>query len=553
MNKLMQRIGGSLRASGGFLAFVLLGMVGFLVLSSGSGVWATPGQSPLRQTIPPPGSIAGVVFNDLDGNGVQGPGESGLSGVTVTLDGATSTTTLESGAYIFTGVALGSHLVEETDPEGFFSTTCNLVCCCIRPGCSAAVDFGDQQAGTVSGRVFNDVDGDGNQGTGEGGIGGVTIELRTMTGAVVATTATAGDGTYIFTGVMGGPYSVVERDPSGYVSTTPNTVSISVPAGGSATASFGDQPVSTVSGRVFDDLDGNGIQGPSDIDGIPGERGISGVTIGLWDTAGGVVDTTTTADDGSYVFTGVAAGSYFVVETDPPGYASTTPNVVRISVPTGGSATVSFGDQATRTVSGRVFNDVDGDGEPDPGECGIEGVIVTLTSTAITTTTDFTGIYMFTNVTHGPHVVAETNPPGFASTSPDVVVIYVNASSPATANFGDKAAGTVGGVVFNDADGDGVRDLEEKGLGGVTVELRNTDGDLVDAKVTAGCGTYIFTGVAGDYTVVETDPAGFYSTTPNVVPVSVPTGGCATANFGDRVGLFRIYLPIVMKHFVVSP
>lgn len=553
MNKVMQRISRSLRAYG-LLAFLVAGIVGLFLLSSSSGVWATPGQSPLRQTIPSAGSIAGVVFNDLDGNGVQGPGESGLSGVTVTLDGATSTTTLENGAYIFTGVALGSHLVEETDPEGFFSTTCNLVCCCIRSGCSARVDFGDQQAGTVSGRVFNDLDGDGNQGTGEGGIAGVTVELRTMTGAVVATTTTASDGTYIFTGVVGGSYSVVERDPSGYVSTTPNTVSISVPAGGSATASFGDQPVSTVSGRVFDDLDGNGIQGPSDIDAIPGERGIGGVTISLLDTAGGLVDTTTTADDGSYVFTGVAAGSYSVVETDPSGYVSTTPNVVRISVPTGGSATVSFGDLATRAVSGRVFNDVDGDGEPDPGECGIEGVIVTLTSTAITTTTDFTGIYVFTTVTHGPHEVAETDPPGFASTSPGVAVIYVAATSPSTANFGDKAAGTLGGVVFNDADGDGVRDLEEKGLGGVTVELRDGDGALVDAKVTAGCGIYIFTGLSGDYTVVETDPIGFYSTTPNTVPVSVPTGGCATANFGDRVaGLFRIYLPIIMKHSVVSP
>lgn len=54
MNKLMQRIGRSLRAGVPFLAFVVFGMMGFLLLSWSSGVWATPSQSPLRQTIPTP-------------------------------------------------------------------------------------------------------------------------------------------------------------------------------------------------------------------------------------------------------------------------------------------------------------------------------------------------------------------------------------------------------------------------------------------------------------------------------------------------------------------
>ena len=63
MSKLIQRIGRSLRASKGLLVFVVLGLVGFLLLASNSGVWATPGQSRLRQTIP--GVICGTVFNDL--------------------------------------------------------------------------------------------------------------------------------------------------------------------------------------------------------------------------------------------------------------------------------------------------------------------------------------------------------------------------------------------------------------------------------------------------------------------------------------------------------
>jgi hypothetical protein len=54
MNKLTQRIGRPLRAGGLFLAFVVFGLVAVLFLSWSAGAWATPGQSPLRQTVPPP-------------------------------------------------------------------------------------------------------------------------------------------------------------------------------------------------------------------------------------------------------------------------------------------------------------------------------------------------------------------------------------------------------------------------------------------------------------------------------------------------------------------
>lgn len=92
-------------------------------------------------------------------------------------------------------------------------------------------------------------------------------------------------------------------------------------------------------------------------------------------------------------------------------------------------------------------------------------------------------------------------------------------------------------MVFNDLDGDGTRDPSEGGIGGVTVELLGADGNVVAPTTTGADGSYNFTGVApGNYTVRETDPNGFTSTTPNTVPVTVTPGGTATANFGDRAG-----------------
>ncbi len=174
----------------------------------------------------------------------------------------------------------------------------------------------------------------------------MTVELLDSVGTVVGTTTTAGDGAYLFTGVTAGAYTVQETDPSGYVSTTANSVPISVPPGGAATANFGDQQVGTVSGTVFSDLNGNGVQDP-------GESGLGGVTVTLLDSVGNVVGTATTAGDGAYVFTGVTAGTYTVQETDPSGYVSTTSNSVPISVPPGGAATANFGDQQVGTVPAR--------------------------------------------------------------------------------------------------------------------------------------------------------------------------------------------------------
>jgi uncharacterized repeat protein (TIGR01451 family) len=62
------------------------------------------------------------------------------------------------------------------------------------------------------------------------------------------------------------------------------------------------------------------------------------------DHLGTVIATTTTSPDGSYSFPNLVPGMYSVRETDLPGYVSTTPNLVPVTLAPGGSATVNFGD-----------------------------------------------------------------------------------------------------------------------------------------------------------------------------------------------------------------
>ncbi len=77
------------------------------------------------------GEIQGTLWNDVDANGVQDPGETGLSGWTVYLDldqngqqdgGDPTQTTDAAGNYIFSGLDPGAYYVGVTPPAGWNQT-----------------------------------------------------------------------------------------------------------------------------------------------------------------------------------------------------------------------------------------------------------------------------------------------------------------------------------------------------------------------------------------------------------------------------------------------
>ena len=79
----------------------------------------------------PPSAITGVVFNDLNGDGVQDNGEPGLGGVVVYLDlnnsgtfesNDPSTTSNSTGQFCFDGLAAGTYIVRELAPAGTVTT-----------------------------------------------------------------------------------------------------------------------------------------------------------------------------------------------------------------------------------------------------------------------------------------------------------------------------------------------------------------------------------------------------------------------------------------------
>nr|NIV36670.1 DUF11 domain-containing protein [Anaerolineae bacterium] len=217
------------------------------------------------------------------------------------------------------------------------------------------------------------------------------------------------------------------------------------------------------------------------------------------------------------------------------------------------------------TIHGTVFEDTDGDGTQDANEPGIHQVLVTLDD-VITTTTDLDGGYTFSTTVPGVHAVVETDPtysptvldespvepgympyafkpgsgiagkldlPGYFSTTPNEVHVDVTLGQSHRVDFGDMLTdsgfASIYGTVYNDADGDGVRDADEPGIPGVLVTL---DGAITTTTDIHGCYTFS-TAVAGTHTVVETDRAGYFSTTPNEAHVDVMLGHGHQVEFGD--------------------
>jgi uncharacterized repeat protein (TIGR01451 family) len=193
--------------------------------------------------VPGAATVYGTVYEDVNGNGVQDTGELGLAGVTLTLDGTSSTTSDQDGGYYFVVSTSGVHRVVESTPAGYFSTTPDEVHVNVVLGNSYPVNFGDAANDsafvTIWGTVFNDANGNSVWDAGESGLPGVTI---TRDGVEPVTTNVYGGFTFVITSE--GLRTLVESDPSGYFSTTPNQVVVDTVLGHQYQVNFGDTSVS---------------------------------------------------------------------------------------------------------------------------------------------------------------------------------------------------------------------------------------------------------------------------------------------------------------------
>jgi protocatechuate 3,4-dioxygenase beta subunit len=537
-------------------------------------------------------TVGDRVWEDSNGNGVQDAGEQGVDGVTVALkDAAGNTvgtvTTHDGGQYSFT-VDPGTYTVSVAPPAGFSFTGAGkggngALDSDVGSAGNASVTLGagennhDIDAGiyrpaSLSQVVWFDADRDGRLDDGETGAAGVKVTLLDASGNPVpgAVATTDVNGHYQFTGLPPGTYSVQfdkSSLPAGYDFTTaaqggPGGVGSDADTGTGKTtqvtlASGEDMTLraglviqqATLGDRVWEDSNGNGVQDA-------GEAGISGVTVQLKDSAGNVVQTTSTGADGKYSFT-ADPGSYTVSVTAPINYIFTArdaggddakdsdfgsngqSNAVTLNAADVNN-TIDAGLYRTASVGDKVWLDANKNGVQDSGEAGVSGVKVMLLDAdgkqvGATVTTDANGNYLFNGLKPGAYSVqfdkaslpegmsfTSANQGGNDSADSDAAANGMSHSFTLTSGQVDKsvdagvlAAATIGDRVWIDKNGNGVQDDGESGKSGVTVQLRDTSGNVVKTTTTDSNGNYKFSVEAGTYSVDIKAPTGFYVTAQN--------------------------------------
>ncbi|MEA3407196.1 MAG: SdrD B-like domain-containing protein [Chloroflexota bacterium] len=96
--------------------------------------------------------------------------------------------------------------------------------------------------------------------------------------------------------------------------------------------------------------------------------------------------------------------------------------------------------------------------------------------------------------------------------------------------------GTLSVSVFEDLNGDGRRDPQEPPLSGAGLVLRDEEDTIIESYTTDDSGQpHTFAVEPGNYTVIEMDPDGYVSSSPNQQAVTVVAGSQVDVSFADHL------------------
>lgn len=178
------------------------------------------------------GSLGNFVWEDMNYNGLQDAGEAGIANVTVKLvDSAhnvlATTVTNASGNYTFANLNAGNYKIEVVAPTGYHVTRKDVTTnggtsltdsdidattgrsdnMPLKQGEHATnLDAGLYRKASIGDKVWQDVDHDNIQDSGEAGISGIKVMLYSGSGTWLATTTTNISGNYKFSNLTPGSY-----------------------------------------------------------------------------------------------------------------------------------------------------------------------------------------------------------------------------------------------------------------------------------------------------------------------------------------------------------
>ena len=516
------------------------------------------------------GEVSGCAYVDANENLVHDESEQLITGVPVRLerrDGgawteAARTETDLYGKYAFTGLSAGEYRV--------ICTLSGQELYAVSVGTSMASEAGAvvgdavtlEEGKSVSGgdvglapsarlalTVFQDSNGDGKRGDYDRGVPGIEVTL--LEGETpLDSTSTDSDGKAALY-ARAGRYTVRVTLPAGYgisdgsVQSRTVDLDVSFATGEEEALTLAVAPVGALGGRVFEDMDNDGIMGD-------GDPGVAGVTVRIEGNRTGTVREITTDETGEYLFDFLPDDMYTISATLPEGmlYArySQTGGDLR-SIFTGSNITREFpvrdaarvmdkniGVVENGVISGVAFLDLNYNGRLDEGEPGYAGVTVEAlrgsgSESQGKTETGEDGAFRLEGLRGGDYqlrailpddgsifsvtaegAASEVNRFEQRSTRREFTIggLTLGSGGETTALVGVARIASVSGVVFEDAGYDGVLGEEDKRLSGIRVYAVDASGQSVADAATNSRGEYTLTGLMpGVYTVEVQRNAGY--------------------------------------------
>ncbi len=516
------------------------------------------------------GEVSGCAYVDANENLVHDESEQLITGVPVRLelrDGgawteAARTETDLYGKYAFTGLSAGEYRV--------ICTLSGQELYAVSVGTSMASEAGAvvgdavtlEEGKSVSGgdvglapsarlalTVFQDSNGDGKRGDYDRGVPGIEVTL--LEGETpLDSTSTDSDGKAALY-ARAGRYTVRVTLPAGYgisdgsVQSRTVDLDVSFATGEEEALTLAVAPVGALGGRVFEDMDNDGIMGD-------GDPGVAGVTVRIEGNRTGTVREITTDETGEYLFDFLPDDMYTISATLPEGmlYArySQTGGDLR-SIFTGSNITREFpvrdaarvmdkniGVVENGVISGVAFLDLNCNGRLDEGEPGYAGVTVEAlrgsgSESQGKTETGEDGAFRLEGLRGGDYQLRAILPDdgSIFSVTAEGAASEVNrfeqrsarreftiggltlgSGGETTALVGVARIASVSGVVFEDAGYDGVLGEEDKRLSGIRVYAVDASGQSVADATTNSRGEYTLTGLMpGVYTVEVQRNAGY--------------------------------------------
>ena len=346
----------------------------------------------------------------------------------------------------------------------------------------------------------------------------------------------------------------LSKEPTSPPSSTPTGTDNNPTAGtdspfNTSTTAPTDPPEGTISGKVLLDTDGNGL----------GDTPLTGVVISLRNEDNIEVSTQSTDYDGVFEFKDIPAGKYHLVQTNRDGYSdvsdtlgdslshtievlllvgefsighefvdkldSSEPSFQTTDPPAVAPAENPAEELPTRTISGKVWIDKDGDKVGDSPLPGAKVYLKGIGNNEVMQSTNQNGIFEFFDVAPGQYQVVYTyftdnsNVTYTESDPLDIIIAVdlVDGSSSTNNDFvvnpnvgrgrTDGTFGIISGTVFADTSGDGVGDIP---LESVRVDLLDENGESLMIVGTTEEGVYTFDNIGpGRYQIHQVNFPGY--------------------------------------------